>query len=132
MSQSSFHSEVELPVAAEVVSNFLQDLSHHERLQPQQVQDWTGDESTVHFTIQGLGRFSLNLQKAEQEVRLIASAESPVPLQIRWQVHALQADLTRVELTISAELNMMMKMLASGPIQQLANYQTAQLQEIFT
>lgn len=134
MSQSVFYSRVEIPVEAGVVHDFLIHLSNHEQLQPPQVQDWRSDENTIHFSIQALGGFSLNLETkaTEHEVRLIASSGSPIPLAFKWDLQNGQAGLTQVELSITAELNMMMKMLASGPIQQLANFQTGQLLKILS
>ena len=45
---------------------------------------------------------------------------------MKWTILP-NGDATKANFIVSADLNMMMKMLASGPLQKLVDYQTAAL-----
>ncbi|MGV8878854.1 MAG: hypothetical protein ACOH2A_07475 [Sphingobacteriaceae bacterium] len=66
-----------------------------------------------------------------QAIKIITTETPPFAVELKWELVA-QGDVTEVTYIIGADLNMMMKMLASGPLQQLADYETAQLKDILS
>lgn len=129
----TFQSTVELPVSVETIYLSLQDCNQHEQLQPKPIEDWVSDTDTIQFSINRLGRFTLKVETRipHTDIRIHPSKESPIALYTHWQLHALSDESCRVTLQFTAELNMMMKLVAAPMIQQLAEYQTQQLQQLF-
>ena len=61
-----------------------------------------------------------------EAVIVIPAEEAPFDLEMKWELSSV-ADATNVVYTVSADLNIMMKMLASGPLQKLVDHQTQSL-----
>ena len=120
-----FESKVLLNKAVDAVYSFLEDLNNHEGLMPENIQNWSSTKDEANFTIQNMGKLSLKIDSKieNQEIIIVPAAAAPVALNLKWTLNAA-ANQTEAKLTVSAELNMMMKMLASGPLQKLTDYQT--------
>jgi len=114
------------------VYSFLSDLNNHQQLMPDNIYNWSSTTDEARFTIQNMAKLALRVSsKVENtEIVIIPAEEAPFHVELKWTVSATDDGKTRVTHTISAELNMMMKMLASGPLQKLADHQTSKLQEI--
>jgi ribosome-associated toxin RatA of RatAB toxin-antitoxin module len=111
---------------------FLSDMNNHQQLMPENIYNWTSTTDEARFTIQNMAKLALKVSSRtpNQEITVIPAEDAPFALELKWTVSAVSANETKAALTISAELNMMMKMLASGPLQKLADFQTNKLQEI--
>ncbi len=114
----------------DVVYNFLNDLNNHEQLMPENIYNWSSTVDEAKFTIQNMAKLALKVDSriANQEITIIPSEKAPFDVQMKWLVKEI-GNQTEVQLVISADLNMMMKMLASGPLQKLTDHQTAALQK---
>ena len=114
--------------AAEVYT-FLADLNNHQQLMPENIYNWSSTTDEARFTIQNMAKLALKVssRKQDQEIIIIPSEEAPFPVELKWTLNDAGNGTTEAVHTISAELNMMMKMLASGPLQKLADHQTFQL-----
>lgn len=110
---------------------FLADLNNHEQLMPANVQNWSSTKDEARFTIQNMAKISLKLsQRIEnKELVCVPSEEAPFDMCLRWRLEELSENTTEATFVIEAELNMMMKMLASGPLQRLADHQVEKLKE---
>jgi hypothetical protein len=64
------------------------------------------------------------------EIVAIPTEKPPFDVELKWTVTPTDNGGTIAKHIISADLNMMMKMLASGPLQKLADYQTERLAEV--
>jgi hypothetical protein len=64
------------------------------------------------------------------EIIAIPSEKAPFDVELKWTVKPSENGGTIAKHIISADLNMMMKMLASGPLQKLADHQTLKLKEL--
>ena len=111
---------------------FLADLNNHEQLMPENLYNWSSTADEARFTIKNMAKLALKVdQRIEnKEITCIPSEEVPFAIKLAWQVEELQATETRATFVIEAELNMMMKMLASGPLQKLVDHQVNKLKEI--
>jgi carbon monoxide dehydrogenase subunit G len=113
------------------VYNFLADLNNHQQLMPENIYNWSSTATEAHFTIQNMAKLALKVSTLipNQQVHIIPAETPPFPLELKWIV-AANGDGTDVIYQISADLNMMMKMLVSGPLQKLADHETARLAEV--
>ncbi|RYY35863.1 MAG: SRPBCC family protein [Sphingobacteriaceae bacterium] len=127
-----FESIVHINRPVAELYNFLSDLNNHQQLMPAQVQDWRSTANEASFSIQNMAKLSLGVQERVEnaEITIVPVEEPPFKMMFKWQL-AQENSYTSVQYTIAAELNMMMKMLASGPLQKLADHQTQALAEIF-
>jgi len=121
---------VNKPVAE--VYKFLSDLNNHQQLMPENIYNWSSTEDEARFTIQNMAKLALKVssRKKDEEVIAIPSEEAPFALELKWEVSDKGEGKTEAHYSISAELNMMMKMLAAGPLQKLVDHQTGALKKV--
>jgi len=108
---------------------FLADLNNHQQLMPENIYNWSSTNDEARFTIQNMAKLALKVSSRSEnhEIIIIPSEEAPFPVELKWTINDLGNGTTEAVHTISAELNMMMKMLASGPLQKLADHEATQL-----
>jgi len=116
----------------EKVYAFLANLNNHEQLMPENIYNWSSTEDQASFTIQNMAKLAIKISERVENKELIAvpSEKAPFDVELKWTVEANADGGTTAKHIISADLNMMMKMLASGPLQKLADHQTQKLQEV--
>lgn len=114
------------------VYNFLADLNNHQQLMPENIYNWSSTKDEARFTIQNMAKLALKVSSRTEnkEIIVVPAEEAPFPLELKWSVADNGNGSTTASYSISAELNMMMKMLASGPLQKLADHETQKLQAI--
>jgi carbon monoxide dehydrogenase subunit G len=124
------NAEINLPVAQ--VYQFLADLNNHQQLMPENIYNWSSTADTASFTIQNMAKLAIHIAERVENEKLVAvpTEKPPFDLSLAWSVKDNGNGKTTATHTISADLNMMMKMLAAGPLQKLADYQTKKLKEI--
>ncbi|MGI4729148.1 MAG: SRPBCC family protein [Janthinobacterium lividum] len=119
---------INAPVAS--VYNFLADLNNHQQLMPESVIGWTSTKDEARFQIQNMAKLVLKVTSRNPAEILINAIENPpFPLELKWAIKEASAQ-TEVTFIISADMNMMMKMLAKTPLQKLADHETARLKEL--
>jgi hypothetical protein len=99
---------------------------------PENIYNWSSTEDDASFTIQNMAKLSIKITSRTENQELIAipSEKAPFDVELKWTVADNGKGGTIAKHIISADLNMMMKMLAAGPLQKLADHQTARLAEI--
>ncbi|MFD2968424.1 SRPBCC family protein [Sphingobacterium bambusae] len=122
--------DINKPVAE--VYAFLADLNNHEQLMPENIYNWSSTADEASFTIKNMAKLALKIsQRIEhKELVCVPSTEAPFAMTLRWKLDEKSADLTNATFVIEAELNMMMKMMASGPLQKLVDHQVSKLKEL--
>lgn len=123
------NTEINLPVAQ--VYQFLADMNNHQQLMPENIYNWSSTVDSASFTIQNMAKLAIHISEKVENEKLVAvpTEKPPFDLSLAWSVKD-NGNGTTATLTISADLNMMMKMLASGPLQKLADHQTTKLKEV--
>ncbi len=123
-------TQINLPV--EEVYAFLGDLNNHQQLMPENIYNWSSTEDTASFTIQNMAKLAIKITSRipNQELIAVPTEKPPFELQLKWTVADNGQGGTIAKHIISADLNMMMKMLASGPLQKLADHETSRLKEV--
>lgn len=111
---------------------FLADLNNHQQLMPENIYNWSSTEDEARFTIQNMAKLALKVSSRtkDKEITAIPSEEAPFDIELKWFLTDQGDDKTQAVYTIAAELNMMMKMLAAGPLQKLADHQTSALKKV--
>ncbi|GAA4788790.1 hypothetical protein GCM10023231_16310 [Olivibacter ginsenosidimutans] len=115
----------------ERVYAFLADYNNHEKLMPENITNWSSNADESSFTIPNMGKLVLKIQTRipDQEIIIVPAESAPFELKLSWKLQAVNELATEAFFTIAADLNMMMKMLASGPLKKLADFQTTKLKE---
>lgn len=123
-------TEINLPVAN--VYAFLADLNNHQQLMPENIYNWSSTKDEASFTIQNMAKLAIKISEREENkyLKAIPTEKPPFDVELKWSVEDNGNGGARATHTISADLNMMMKMLASGPLQKLADHQTSRLNEV--
>ena len=123
-----FESSVTIAQPVDQVFGFLSDLNNHQQLMPENIYNWSSTADEARFTIQNMAKLALKVSSRieNQEINIIPAEEAPFAIEMKWTTEKT-GDETTAKLVVSAELNMMMKMLASGPLQKLVDHQTTAL-----
>ena len=106
-----------IPHTDERIYNFLTDFNNFRDLIPKdKLQDWNADETSCSFTISPLGRTG---------VKIIEDSSYNF---VFWvQLKAMTENDTRIKLTLDAELNSMIEMMARKPLQEFLDKLVDQL-----
>ena len=126
-----FESKTNINKSVNEVYQFLADMNNHQQLMPENIVNWTSTPDEARFDIQNMGKLALKIDRRMEntEINIIPSEKPPFDLQLNWKL-AVAGTHTEVLLTIAADLNMMMKMLASGPLQKLTDHEVQSLAEV--
>nr|MBC7612893.1 SRPBCC family protein [Pseudopedobacter sp.] len=124
-----FESSVNISQPIDKVFDFLSDLNNHQQLMPENIYNWSSTTDEAKFTIQNMAKLALKVSSRieNKEINIIPTEEAPFAIEMKWTTEKV-GDASTAKLVVSAELNMMMKMLASGPLQKLVEHQTTALQ----
>lgn len=127
-----FKNNATISKPIEEVYSFLADLNNHEQLMPENIYNWTSTVDEARFTIQNMAKLALKVAERveNQTIVCIPAEDAPFALTLRWTLEQQADGLTNASFALEAELNMMMKMMASGPLQKLVDHQVNRLKEI--
>ena len=128
---TTFQSTVTINRPVNEVYTFLADMNNHQQLMPDSITEWSSTIDEASFNIQNMVKLSLKVDSRTPDklISIIPAAKPPFDMNLSW---ALSGDenQTTVTYTISADLNMMMKMMASGPLQKLTDHETYTLAKV--
>ncbi len=128
-----FESRTIINRPIEEVYQFLADMNNHQQLMPDNIQNWSSTTDEARFSIPNMGSIALKVENrsVNSQIRIIPSDKPPFALELKWSLTTIGNTAT-VIFSIAADLSMMMKMLASGPLQKLADHETQSLARIFS
>ncbi|MGK6351401.1 SRPBCC family protein [Parapedobacter sp. DT-150] len=111
---------------------FLADCNNHEQLMPESIYNWSSTRDEARFTIQNMAKLALRVAErtANSEVVFMPAEKAPFDVTLRWSVAPKSDTETTASFVIEADLNMMMKLLAAKPLQQLVDFQVAKLKAV--
>jgi carbon monoxide dehydrogenase subunit G len=127
---TTFQSSAHINKPIDQVYAFLADLNNHGKLMAtDDVSDWSSTMDEASFTIRNMLKLSLKVEErlVDEMIRIVPAEKPPFDMELKWELSADGEHNTDVVFTITADLNMMMKMLASGPLQKLADDESANL-----
>lgn len=113
---------------------FLSDLNNHQQLMPENIYNWSSTKDEAKFTIQNMAKLAIKISSMTENQVIIATPTEEVPfaLELKWVLNEDGNGQTEATHAISADLNMMMKMIVAGPLQKLVDHQTNTLQTVFS
>jgi len=116
------------------VFDFLADLNNHQQLMPENIYNWSSTKDEARFTIQNMAKLALKVSSITKDKEIVVkpSEAAPFELELKWTLNDLGDGKTEAVYTIVADLNMMMKMIVSGPLQKLVDHEAAQLKALLS
>ena len=131
---TNIESTVSIDRPLNEVFDFLADLNNHQQLMPENIYNWSSTKDEARFTIQNMAKLALKVSSITKDKEIIVkpSEAAPFELELKWILNDLGDGKTEAIYTISADLNMMMKMIVSGPLQKLVDHEAAQLKAVLS
>ena len=118
---TTFESSVKsVSYAPESIYNLLCDFNNFsDVIQNQKVKDWESTTDTCRFKVEGVGEVGLRIIDREPftTIKYTADGKTPFNFYLWVQIKEVAGNDSRIKLTIKADMNPMMKMVASQPIQ---------------
>lgn len=126
---SSGEKQVQKPV--EEVYALLGDFNNFRTLLPPQVSNFSSDTDSCSFSIEGMPPMSLRISEkiVNQLLVIVPDAGSPLPFEIHCRMRAVDTLSCLIEVVVSAELNPVMAMMLSRPLENFAGMIGNKLQE---
>jgi carbon monoxide dehydrogenase subunit G len=112
---------------------FLSNFTNFSQLIPKdKVKDWHATEDHCQFTVDGLGKAGLRIIEKEPYslVKITGEEGSKLNFFFWIQLKEVAANDTRIKLTIKADLNPMLKMMATKPLQNFVDTLVDQLEKV--
>jgi carbon monoxide dehydrogenase subunit G len=127
----TFESTANINCPLNDVYDFLADLNNHQQLMPENIEDWQSNYDEASFSIKNMAKLSVKVANriGNREIKIIPASKPPFDVELKWSL-VPDGDHTMATFTIVADLNMMMKMVASGPLQKLADQETQRLKTL--
>ena len=128
---TTFQSKATINRPINEVYTFLADMNNHQQLMPDSISEWSSTVDEASFNIQNMVKLSLKVDSRTPDklISIIPAAKPPFDMNLSWALSGDENE-TMVTYTISADLNMMMKMMASGPLQKLTDHETYTLAKV--
>ena len=116
---------------AEEVYNFITDFSKLGSLMPDRVVNWSSTADTCSFEIQGMAKLNMRLKekKACTLLNMIAEGQNPFHYELFIKIFSANENRSEVAVEFHAELNSMLSMMASKPLQNLVELMVEKLKE---
>ncbi len=119
---TTFESSVKtVKVARKPVYGFLADIRNFGSLVPEgKVSNFEAESDNCRFTIDGLGEVGVRQVTTRPDDTIIFESEGSTPFRFDLSIDLEETgdEDTKLKLTLRAELNMMMKMMASKPLEE--------------
>lgn len=117
---TKFESRIgKIQSSQEKVFNFLSDFNNFKQFIPgDKVDNWKSDIDTCSFNVSGIGEVGLKIVEKDpfDLIKITGNGMASVEFYLWIQLKEVIEKDTRVKLTMKAELNPMMKMVASKPL----------------
>lgn len=119
-----------IPKNDQVVYDFLADFNNFRELIPQdKIQNWQSDEDSCRFTVNPIGETGVRIIEREPHklIKLKGIEESKFDFTFWVQLKQVAEEDTRIKLTLEADLNPMIQMMAKKPLQEFLDKLVDQL-----
>lgn len=119
--ESTFESKIgKVAMPSERIFNFVSDFNNFKNYIPaDKISNWQSDGDTCHFTVNGMGEVGLKIveKKPFDLVKITGDGLSNHHFLLWVQIKEAAAADSRVKVTLKADINPVMKMMVSKPIQ---------------
>lgn len=112
---------------------FLCDFNNFEKLMPEQVINWKSTENTCSFTIKGLTDISMKIHETipHTAIIIVPKGKAPFEFELLCNIESIEDNKAEAHIIFNADLNPMLSMMASKPLQNFVNMLIYKLQELF-
>jgi carbon monoxide dehydrogenase subunit G len=120
---SKFESSVkQIPYPQQDVYRNISDLNNLERVRDRvpsdKVQDFSFDTDTVSVSVPPVGKVTLRIiERDEPKCVKFEAVQSPIPFNLWIQVLPVDANSSKMRVTVKADIPMMLKAVVGGPLQ---------------
>ena len=120
---TSFESKVKVvPYPQEAVYRNISDLSNLERIRDRipgdKIQDFSFDTDNVTINVPPVGTVSMRIvEREEPKCVKFEAVQSPMPFNLWIQMLPIDANTSKMKVTVKADIPLMLKGLVSGPLQ---------------
>lgn len=110
---------------------FLSDFNNFEKLMPEQVTNWKSTNENCSFTIQGMADLAMKMGDRTEfsKVTYVSDGNKPFAFDLNTDIISIE-DNSETQISLNADLNPMLKMMASRPLQNFVNLLVNKLKEI--
>lgn len=130
---TTFNSEqVTIARNNRLIFDFLSDFNNFESLMPPQVSDWQSDSEHCSFNIQNMATLGMRYEfkRPFDHIKIVSEGKSPFNFDLQCFLEPAGENSSNVELQLNADLNMMLKMIASKPLANFINILARQLKDV--
>ena len=119
--------------SSENIYKFLADFNNYKNLMPEQIVNWQSTEDNCSFTIQGMADISMKIQEKipHSKIIIVPNGKVPFAFELICEMQAIDENSAKTQLTFMADLNPMLSMMASKPLQNFVNILSQKLKEYF-
>lgn len=116
---------------ASEIFHFLNDFNNFEKLMPEEVTNWQSTIDSCSFTIKGMANLSLVIStKIEfSKIIYISSDKKPFDFSMIFNLNE-SVNATQTQISFEADLNPMLKMMASKPLKNFLDLIAGKLKEV--
>jgi carbon monoxide dehydrogenase subunit G len=115
---------------AEEIYTFLSDFNNFGHLMPEQISDWQSTADECSFTIKGMAELGMKMvEKVPYSLIKIAKTKAPFDFILSCTIED-KGPQCEVQLAFDANLNPMLKMMASKPLTNFLNMLVNKLKEV--
>lgn len=117
--------------SSEDVFAFLSNFNNFEHLMPEQIINWKSTIDNCSFTIKGMADLALKYEKKHPSslIVIIPDGKAPFEYKLICNINAVDASNCKASLDFDVELNPIMSMMASKPLQNFVNILAVKLKE---
>jgi carbon monoxide dehydrogenase subunit G len=116
---------------AKEVFDFLSDFNNYKRLMPDQVVDWESTADQCSFTIKGMGTLGMKIKDRIPNTSVVIEKNGKAPFDFLLSANIIdKQQQCDAQLFFDADLNPVMKMMASKPLTNFLNLLANKLKEI--
>ena len=129
---ASFKSDkITIHKSPEDIYTFLSDFNNFEKLMPEQVTNWKSTNESCSFTIQGMADLAMKMGERTEfsKVTYVSDGNKPFAFDLNTDIIA-NGNLTETQIILNTDLNPMLKMMASRPLQNFVNLLVNKLKEV--
>lgn len=130
---TTFESEqVTIARDSNLIFEFLSDFNNFESFMPPQVTDWKSDKEHCSFNIQNMATLGMryDLKNPYNQIIIVSEGKSPFKFDLQCFLTEKGQATTDVKLVLNADLNMMLKMVASKPLANFVNILAHKIKEV--
>ncbi len=112
--------------------NFLSDFNNFSRLIPEdKIKNWESTKDSCRFTIDGIGEARMQIVEKEPFgiIKISSEVNNKIDFSFWIQLKQVHENDTRIKLTIKADINPMLQMIAKKPLQNFLDSVIGQLEK---